>query len=306
MTNIEVGKLADLPCHDAAKKERSADRMAIRVSLINMKGGVGKSTLTVNLAWHFASYGQWHKKVLVVDLDPQFNASQYLLGVQEYEKILRANKPTIWDVFEQGTRTPSGKTALPNAHAPVHSHHKFYGGGVIDLIPSRLELAFSLKNPAHKERHLAKLIDDLDADYDLILIDCAPTESVLTTAAYLASEWLLVPVKPEYLSTIGLPLLVNSMQDFKAEYDNKKLELAGVVFNAADDYLPEEALAKNTVRQIAKKNGWNVFEHEVEYSRSYPKGAREGKPIFGTSYSRWSKVQNFQAVAEEFAKKVGL
>jgi chromosome partitioning protein len=50
--------------------------MAVKVSLINMKGGVGKSTLTVNLAWHFASYGEWNKKVLVVDLDPQFNASQ--------------------------------------------------------------------------------------------------------------------------------------------------------------------------------------------------------------------------------------
>ena len=55
--------------------------MAKKVSLINMKGGVGKSTLTVNLAWHFAAYPQWLKKVLVIDLDPQFNASQYLLGV---------------------------------------------------------------------------------------------------------------------------------------------------------------------------------------------------------------------------------
>jgi chromosome partitioning protein len=55
--------------------------MAKTVSLINMKGGVGKSTLTVNLAWHFAAYRNWLKKLLVVDLDPQFNASQYLVGV---------------------------------------------------------------------------------------------------------------------------------------------------------------------------------------------------------------------------------
>jgi chromosome partitioning protein len=280
--------------------------MAVRVSLINMKGGVGKSTLTVNLGWHFAHYGQWNKRVLIVDLDPQFNASQYLLGVQEYEKILKANRPTIWDVFEQGTKTPSGRITLPSPGAAVVQHQKFHAGGTIDLIPSRLELAFSLKNPAGKERHLARLVDQLDKDYDLILIDCAPTESVLTTAAYLASDWLLVPVKPEYLSTIGLPLLVNSMQDFRAEYDNKALELAGVVFNAASDYLPEEALAKGTVKQIAKQYGWYVFNNEVEFSRSYPKGAREGQPIFRTTYSRWSKVHNFQAVAEEFAKRVGL
>ncbi|MBA7501484.1 hypothetical protein ES706_00054 [subsurface metagenome] len=63
--------------------------MAEKVSLINMKGGVGKSTLAVNLAWHFAAMRNWNKKVLVVDLDPQFNASQYLIGVTNYEVILR-------------------------------------------------------------------------------------------------------------------------------------------------------------------------------------------------------------------------
>jgi len=290
----------------AASRREVCKVMATKISLINMKGGVGKSTLTVNLAWHFAAYREWHKKILVVDLDPQFNASQYLLGVREYENILKSNKPTIWDVFEQGTKTPSGSLALPSSDAPIHKYRNFHGGGSIHLIPSRLELAFSLKSPGHKERHLSRLIKDVEHEYDLILIDCAPTESVLTIAAYLASEWLLVPVKPEYLSTIGLPLLVNSMQDFKTEYEKTKLELAGVVFNAASDYLPEEALAKDTVRNIAKKNGWYVFNREVEYSRSYPKGAREGQPIFRTSYSRWSKVQNFELFAEEFAKRVGL
>lgn len=280
--------------------------MAIKVSLINMKGGVGKSTLTVNLAWHYAVYKPWDKKVLVVDLDPQFNASQYLLGVSDYEAILNANKPTVWDIFEQGTRTPSGKASIADPRSAIYKYKNFSDGSCIHLIPSRLELALSLKNPGHKERHLSRLIKEIEDDYDLILIDCAPTESVLTTAAYLSSDWLLVPVKPEYLSTIGLPLLVNSMQDFKEEYENTGLQLAGVVFNAASDYLPEEALAKDTVRKIAKKNKWHVFENEVDYSRSYPKGAREGQPIFRTSYSRWNKVVNFQRFANSLAKSIGL
>lgn len=280
--------------------------MATKISLINMKGGVGKSTLAVNLAWHFSAYKNWSKRVLVVDLDPQFNASQYLLGVSAYEAILRSNKPTIWDVFEQGTRMPSGQVTLSDPREAIHTHTRFRSGGRIDLIPSRLELAFSLKNPGRKDRHLSRLIKEVEDQYDLILIDCAPTESILTMAAYLSSDWLLVPVKPEYLSTIGLPLLVNSMEDFKKEYEDKNLRLAGVVFNAASYYLPEEALAKDNVRKIAKRNKWHVFDHEVEYSRSYPKGAREGKPIFRTSYSRTSKVRNFNLFAHELAKRVNL
>ena len=281
-------------------------KMAVTVSLINMKGGVGKSTLTVNLAWHFSRRDEGGKKVLVVDLDPQFNASQYLLGSKEYEDMLKSKKPTIWNIFEQGTKTPSGTASKTDPRSVIHRHIRFRSGGCIDLIPSQLELAFSLKNPGQKERHLFRLLEKIGSDYDLVLIDCAPTESVLTTAAYLSSEWLLVPVKPEYLSTIGLPLLVNSMEDFKEENESSNLQLAGVVFNAASNYLPEERLAKDTVRAIAKKQAWHVFKNEIEFSRSYPKGAREGKPISRTSYSRGQKVQNFRKFAEELAGRIGL
>ena len=108
--------------------------MAKKVSLINMKGGVGKSTLTVNLAWHFAAYQEWRKKVLVVDLDPQFNASQYLLGVSQYEGLLKEGKPTIWEIFEQNTRTPSGTATLSDPHDPIRNVASiYYTGGKIDL-----------------------------------------------------------------------------------------------------------------------------------------------------------------------------
>ena len=90
--------------------------MTKRVSLINMKGGVGKSTLTVNLAWNFAAMPAWRKNVLVVDLDPQFNASQYLVGEERYQSFLGDSAGTIWNVFEQLTRiihTPGGAGFQP-------------------------------------------------------------------------------------------------------------------------------------------------------------------------------------------------
>lgn len=281
--------------------------MATTVSLINMKGGVGKSTLTVNLAWHFAGYTtKWNKKVLVIDLDPQFNASQYLLGVRGYEGLLKDGKPTIWDIFEQFTTVPGKPREKVSARDAIRNIRRWTDGACLDLIPSTLELAFSLKNPGHKDRLLDLALKDVRDEYDLILIDCPPTESVLTTAAYLSSDYLVVPVKPEYLSSIGLPLLVNSMQLFKDEHPENSLSLAGVVFNGCSGYSPEESLSKDSVRAVSKKNGWYVFENEVPFSRSFPKGAREGEPLFRTSYSRTHIARQFVRVAEEFAAKVGL
>ncbi|MDO8612369.1 MAG: ParA family protein [Dehalococcoidia bacterium] len=279
--------------------------MAKKVSLINMKGGVGKSTLAVNLAWHFYWFNDL--RVLVVDLDPQFNASQYLLGVMRYQRVLEDNVPTVWDIFEQFTRTPSGGQPKPlDPKSVAYNVTEHPGDGRIDLIPSRLELAYSLLNPGQKEELLAKLIARIEHDYDLIIFDCPPTESLLTTAAYLASDFILVPVKPEYLSSIGLPLLVRSMRDFKRRHGRRKLKLAGVVFNATSEYAPEEIKSKREVREIAQKNKWYVFGNEVTYSRSYPKGAREGRPIFGTSYSRTSTAQQFAAFAKELAPRIGV
>jgi len=280
--------------------------MCKTVSLINMKGGVGKSTLTVNLAWHLACYTNWMKKVLVVDLDPQFNASQYLVGVNKYQAFIDDGKPTIWNVFEQHKRTPNGKNKLVQPEDVIRNVVNFKGGSRIDLLPSCLELSLSLKNPTQKPELLSKLLDKVKDDYDLILIDCAPTESVLTTAAYLASDYLLVPVKPEYLSTIGLPLLVNSMSDFLAEYDDHQLELLGVVYNATLGSSPEEKFSKQEVSRLSAKHGWDIFDSEITYSRSYPKGAREGQPIFKTTYARTKQATKFRQFANEFGRRVGL
>jgi chromosome partitioning protein len=280
--------------------------MAKKVALVNMKGGVGKSTLAAQLAWQFSAMKKWLKKVLVIDMDPQFNVSQYLLGTSRYKTVMDNNEPTIWDIFEQYTQTPWGGKKSVNLKKSIQNVTEFEGGSKIDLVPSRLELAFSLRNPAQKESLPAKFVSNLESKYDLILIDCPPTESLLTTAAYLTSDYILVPVKPEFLSTIGLPLLVNSLDEFHSHYEDHKVELMGIMFNATTNYAPEEILSKQEVRNLAQQYGWYVFKNEVTYSRSYPKSAREGKPIFWTSYVRQYQATIFHNFAEEFAGRIGL
>lgn len=282
--------------------------MAKKVALVNMKGGVGKSTLAVNLAWQFAGLSMWVKNVLVVDLDPQFNASQYLLGKKRYEEeVYREKSPTVWNVFEQLTRTPGAdnRPALEPDRV-IKRVVSYVSGNHLDLIPSQLELAYSLRNPGQKEQLLRKLISKVENDYDLVVLDCAPTESVLTTAAYLASDYVLVPVKPDFLSSIGLPLLVKSIGEFRAQFDGHTLDLAGIVFNATSDYSPEETQSKEEVKRVAADYGWYVFDSEIRFSRSYPKGAREGRPIFTTSYSRSEQANRFHAFAREFAERIDL
>jgi chromosome partitioning protein len=122
----------------------------------------------------------------------------------------------------------------------------------------------------------------------------------------MCADFILVPVRPEYLSTIGLPLLARSLKDFKARYDKHNIEIAGIVFNATSEYAPEEAISTAEVRKVAQQEGWYVFQEAVRYSRSYPKSAREGRPIRGTTYSRTTRVQEFDAFATEFASVIGL
>lgn len=282
--------------------------MAITVALINMKGGVGKSTLTVNIAWHFAAYVKWNKRVLVADLDPQFNASQYLLGTRQYENIIREKQPTMWDVFEQYAITPAGPSKNLVPDEVTHRVAEWKDKNYIDLIPSQLELAYSVKKsgggPMYE--YLNRLLETLDNKYDLIVIDCAPTESILTTAAYIASDYILIPVKPEYLSTIGLPLLGRSLANYAEQYHRQPVEVAGIVFNGTTNYSPEEITAKREVKQFAQERNWYVFKSEIPYSRSYPKGAREGEPIFRTSYARSEQASHFSHFADEFAERIKL
>ncbi|XQA72855.1 ParA family protein [Xanthomonas sacchari] len=282
--------------------------MAKVVSLINMKGGVGKTTLAFNLAWHSA--WQANLRVLAVDLDPQANLSQYFMGAEKYLKYLNEQKGTVVDIFEQFS-APAAYSGSPSPLDPnkvIHRLKKWTDGSLLDLIPSRLELAWTLKNPTEKSHLLPHFLSQVVDRYDLVLIDCAPTESILTAAAYKSSRYVIVPVKPEFLATIGLPLLGRSIQEFKLMHQNQSLEIAGVVFNdiRRSNTPPEQIKSRSDVTKLAKTFGWPVFDEAAHHSDSYPAGSRQGLPIFMTDYARDYVKGEFAAVAAKFLKAIGL
>jgi chromosome partitioning protein len=272
-----------------------------------MKGGVGKTTLAAQLA-HAADIKRL--RTLAIDLDPQANLSQALMGARNYVNHLNQKKPTIVNLFEQylppTISSPSPKKT--DIGDVIIKKAGYRSNTMLDLIPSRLELSNTLKNPTGKERRLAKALSKISDDYDLILIDCAPTESILTEAAYHASRYALVPVKPEFLATIGLPLLESSIIEFKTENSDHALDICGIVFNHSSSYSdgPETESSVNEVMAEAAKNKWHIYNTHVRYSRSYAKAAREGTPIGSTSYVRWNVPRQFSSFAQEFFASIGI
>ena len=307
--DIDRRQMAALSRHLEPSKqpEREERRMAKTVSLINMKGGVGKTTVASQLA-HAAD--RLDIRVLAVDLDPQSNLSQSIMGPSAYAQHLAKDRPTITPIYED--YIPPNK----NGDAPrpidlddvIVKKAGYWQHSTLDLIPSRLELSRTLKNPTGKERRLAKSLSRISDRYDLILIDCAPTESILTEAAYHASRYVIVPIKPEFMATIGLPLLARSLREFQTENDDHEIEISGLLFNHSSTYSqgPEGQQSIREVRSEAKKHGWHIFQTQIGYSATYAKAAREGTPLVHTSYARGNVVRQFNILRGEIFENLGL
>lgn len=280
--------------------------MAIAVSLINMKGGVGKTTITAQLA-HSAYLDGY--SVLAVDLDPQSNLSQALMGSYRYAEHLESEKPTVAQVFD-GYLPAQGNSGAPN---PLGSHDvtlrlSSNGRGALHLIPSRLELSRTLKRPDGKERRLAEYIAQVSDQYDLILIDCAPTESILTDAAYFVSRYVIVPVRPEFLATIGLPLLARSIREFQFENHDHEIDIAGICFVESSYYKdsPEGAVSKVEVTNVAREHGWRIFTTVIRHSASYRSSSRQATSLRDTPYCHSYVWGEFDQFKDEVFQAVGL
>ena len=270
----------------------------IVVSVINMKGGVGKTTVTALLARYVAqSYDLLVSDVLAIDLDPQANLSQALMGANGYRRFLNENRPSIVELFN-GYRAPASPLDVTDT---VHSVNSF-----LRLIPSRFDFSDNLiRSIGTNERILARLIADNFQDEGLILIDCAPTESIFTQVAYHASDYILVPVKPEFLATIGFPLLQDSLTAFRNRNPTHPLDVIGVVINDTFDYqagwwTPEKRRSLDEIHDEAARNGWHVFGRQLRYSRGFPKMMRGDYSYLGDA------PDIFDAFAEGFFARLGL
>ncbi len=274
----------------------SNERGPVCVSVINMKGGVGKTTTVALLGRHAASMGI---RVLAVDLDPQANLSQAYMG-NSYKQFLESGEPSIVEVFS-GYHPPTSDRESPTSLNPedvVHTVFTIFDDH-LSYIPSRFDFSDNLVHAVKPDPQvLARYIANHFQSKDLILIDCPPTESVFTQAAYHASRYVLVPVRPEYFATIGFPLLNRSLEKFRAENPVHRIDIAGVVINngfyrGGNDGGPEKRNSMTEIYEELGKNGWHIFENEIPHSRGFPKLMRGDVNHLGNAL-------NFKLFADEF------
>ena len=145
--------------------------------------------------------------MLLIDLDPQFNASQWLMEADEWD-IHRRRKGTIADVLLEPDRAlltvrNKRRKAQPRLKRAIVNVGTVDGGGLLDFVPSELDLSRAIKAPAEIPYKLEKDLKEVRSDYDYVIIDCAPTDSILTDTAMMASNYVLVPMRPDRFSILG-------------------------------------------------------------------------------------------------------
>lgn len=203
------------------------------ISLINMKGGVGKSTMATNIAEHLSN--RLGQRVLLVDIDPQFNATQCVMPSDDYVAYMKGGGDTICEIFYSSRiklSTISG--ASENVPKKLKDIKPVEINSYFHLVPGNLGLyKIEMKPGEGIENKLKKYLKLKESDYDYVIIDTPPTPSVWMSSALIASDYYLIPAKPDPLSITGIDLLDSIISEKRENFD-LDIECAGIVFNMVD------------------------------------------------------------------------
>lgn len=298
------------------------------VSVINYKGGVGKTTLTANLAGELARRDY---KVLMIDLDPQASLTFSFIPPDEWKEELASNQ-TIKNWFK-----PAKKDKKLNFEdlifEPSNVQSHLNGNGLLHLISSHLELinvdlelATTLgganleqakQNFLKVHRRLVNGIEQLDEEYDIVLIDCPPNFNIVTKNAIVASDHILIPAKPDYLSTLGIDYLIRSLDKLVKDYndycqveDENEIEeidpkVAGVLFTMVQFYGGEPISAIRPFISQTKRLGTPVFESYMRENKTlFSEAPQYGVPVVLTNNHRPDIVSEINGFIDEFESKV--
>ncbi|WP_026851128.1 ParA family protein [Glaciibacter superstes] len=225
------------------------------ISLCNQKGGVGKTTTTINLGAALAGYG---RRVLAVDFDPQ-GALSAGLGVPTHEVT------TIYDLLLSGSKDPLDaiqKTAVDG----------------LDIIPANIDLSAAevhLVNEVAREQILARVLRKVSADYDVILIDCQPSLGILTVNALTASHGVLIPLECEFFALRGVALLIETIDKVRDRL-NPAIELDGIL---ATMYDSRTLHSREVLERVVDAFGDSVLETVIGRTVKFPDASVAGVPI---------------------------
>jgi len=204
------------------------------VSLINMKGGVAKTTLAINLADCLAS--RHNSKVLLIDVDPQFNATQCLMTPENYMEHVKQGLDTVVKIFDRKNRITAGTVSQAKAIAPkaLDEVEVINIKKNLDLLPGNLELYRLEMAPGDgRENRLKNFLKSIEDKYDYVVIDTPPTPSIWMTSALIASNYYLIPVKADPISLTGIDLLKSIIEE-KRDNFNLDIKCAGLVLTIAE------------------------------------------------------------------------
>jgi len=248
------------------------------IAIANQKGGVGKTTTSVNLA---ASLGVLEKKVLLIDADPQANATSGLgIDVEEVET-------GSYQVIEHTTKAKDAIVATTSPNVDIIPAH-------IDLVAIEIELV----DKPSRESMLKSAIISLKEEYDYILIDCAPSLGLLTLNALTAADAVIIPIQCEYFALEGLGKLLNTIKSVQ-KIHNPELDIEGLLLTMYDSRL---RLSNQVVEEVKKHFSEMVFKTIIHRNVRLGEAPSYGESII--SYDAGSTgANNYLSLAQELIEK---